>query len=316
MLGLFINDIKLYGLFVAFGRILKHFGFISEYKFYGMKVKYYYEKLNKEQYHDELKKWLNSLNIYDDIDNPSNFNEKIHYLKLYDNTPIKSTLSDKYAVRQWIKENYGDEYLVPLLGVWENVDDIDFDKLPEKFCLKANHGSNMNLIVRDKSVLDIKKTKKILNEWNSYNFGWEGFELQYVNIPRKILAEEYIKQMDGNLLDFKIHCFHGEPKLIQVIGNRDSASHTGKEAFYDIEWKRCDLMYHTYSQYEEEIDKPQKYEEMLDLAKKMSSDFRYVRVDFYEISNEIKFGEMTFTPTNGIGCWPNEEANFLVGSWI
>lgn len=316
MLNLFINDIYLYGFRIAFARILKHLNIMSEYKFYGFKVKYYYLKLKKEQYHDELIKWLDSLNIHDDVDNPHNFNEKIHYLKLYDNSDIKSELSDKFAVRKWIVRNFGEEYLIPLVGVWNNVDDIDFDSLPESFCLKANHGSNMNLIVRNKDELDIKRTKKILKEWNAYNFGWEGFELQYVHIPRKIIAEQYIKQMDGNLLDYKIHCFHGIPKIIQVIGDRDSATHSGKEAFYDIEWNRCDLMYHTYEQYECDIEKPKQYEEMLRLAKEMSKEFRYVRVDLYEISGQVKFGELTFTPTNGIGLWPNEDANNLVGSWI
>lgn len=99
-----INDISLYGYFVSFARILKHFGFISEYKLYGLKVKHYYLKLKEEQYHDELVKWLDMLNIHDDIDNPHNFNEKIHYLKLNDNSEIKTLLSDKYAVRKWITD--------------------------------------------------------------------------------------------------------------------------------------------------------------------------------------------------------------------
>lgn len=316
MLDLFFKDIRLFGFRVAFARILKHFNIISEYKFYGYKVKYYYLKLNEEQYHDELVKWLNMLNIHDNIDSPCNFNEKMHYLKLHDNTDIKTTLSDKYAVRQWVADQFGEQYLIPIIGAWDDVEKINFEALPQSFCLKANHGSNMNIIVRDKSNLDIKKTKKVLKEWNAYNFGWEGFELQYVHIPKKIIAEEYIKQMDGNLLDYKIHCFHGVPKLIQIIGDRNSVAHTGKEAFYDMEWHRCDLMYHTYDQYEEDIKRPDTFEEMIDLAEKMSNGFDYVRVDLYEIDGQIKFGEMTFTPTNGIGLWPTSDANDMVGSWI
>lgn len=316
MLEIIKNDIKLYGFRVAIGRILKHFHIISEYEFYGMEVKYYYSKLKEEQYHDELLKWLDILGIHDDIDNPGNFNEKIHYLKLHDNSPLKETLSDKFAVREWIADNLGEQYLIPLVGVWDDVKDIDFDSLPQAFCLKANHGSNMNIVVKDKSTLDIKKTIKTLSDWNRYNFGWEGFELQYVHLPRKIMAEKFIEQMDGNLLDYKIHCFHGEPKIIQVIGDRNPGAHTGKEAFFDVNWMRNDMMYHTYDQYETDPKRPDTLEEMLSIARKLSKNFRYVRVDLYEIEGQIKFGEMTFTPTNGIGYWPNKEAYVEVGSWI
>jgi len=316
VIKLFFDELNLYGFKSAFGRVLKSLGFISEAKLYEIKVENYYRKLDKSQYKDELLKWLKMLGISCDIDNPKTFNEKIHYLKLNDNTKLKEQLSDKYAVREWISEKIGDEYLVPLVGVWERAEDIDFDKLPSAFCLKANHGSNMNLIVKDKSKLDVNAAKKTADEWMHCNFGWEGFELQYVNIPRKIIAEKYIEQMDGNLLDYKVHCFHGVPRLIHVIGDRNPKMHTGKEAFYDTDWTRNDLMYHTYDQYENDIPKPGCYDEMIKIATTLSEGFKYVRVDLYEIDGKIMFGEMTFTPTNGIGLWESMENNLEVGSWI
>ena len=209
-------------------------------------------------------------------------------------------------MREWVEKEIGAQYLIPIIAVWDKVEDIDISLLPEQFVLKSTTGSGRNYIVRDKSKCNWDDIKKTLNLWQKYSFGWDGFELQYVNIPRKIIAEQYIEQIDGNLYDYKIHCFHGEPKLIQVIGDRNLEEHTGKENFYSIEWEKTTLYCHTYNQYEKNIPKPNKLSEMLNLARILSKDFKYVRVDLYDINEEIKFGEMTFTPANGMGIWGGE----------
>lgn len=276
----------------------------------------YYRKINECEYEKELKDWLNAMGFEDDTANPQTFNGKIQWLKIHDNIPEKTMLSDKYAVREWIKEKIGEEYLIPLIGSWDKVEDVEFELLPDQFVFKSNTGSGRNYVVKDKKQCNWNKIKPILKRWQKYSFGWDGLELQYVNIPRKILAEKYIEQIDGNLYDYKIHCFHGEPRLIQVIGDRDLTTHTGKEAFYDTDWKRNDLMYHTYNQYETDIPCPDNLAEMLNIAKILSSDFIYVRVDLYDINGKIKFGEMTFTPANGIGNWGGKLSNNIVGSWI
>ena len=140
--------------------------------------------------------------------------------------------------------------------------------------------------------------------------------MQYKNIPHKILADKYIEQIDGSLLDYKIHVFGGEPKIIQVIGNRDLVNHTGEEAFFDLNWQPQDLMYHTYDMYEKMPTRPDTLEEMLRIAKVLGTDFRYVRVDLYDINGKILFGEMTFTPASGFGKWRKYETDCSVGSWI
>lgn len=264
------------------------------------------KRVVSEQYEQMMKESI-------DWDAPKTFNQKIQWLKIYDTTPEKTRLADKYLVREWVEEKIGQEYLVPLLGVWESAEEIDFEMLPERFCLKANHGSGMNYVVYSKSSLtesEKNRIRKIANVWMNIPFYAKMLEFQYRDIPRRIIAEQYIEEMDGNLLDYKIHCFNGVPRIIQVIGDRCLAEHTAKEAYFDTEWNRNDLMYNTYEQYEQSPEKPKNLDEMLRIAQVLSRDFIYVRVDLYDIDGKIKFGEMTFTPAAGYGTWggyiPNE----------
>ena len=271
--------------------------------------------------HDELVRCLSELyNVVTgdtlNLSNPENYNQKIQWLKVYDNLEIKTPLSDKYQVREWITRKIGSEYLVPLLGVWDCPEEIDFDALPSRFCLKANHGSGMNIVVRDKSSLDIKPLLWTLRQWLAAPYGIGGYEPQYFRIPRKIIAEEYIEQPDGDLADYKIHCFDGRPGIIQVIGSRDLKAHTALEAFYSPDWVRNDLMYHTYEQYPDELARPVFLDEMLNVAGILSEGFRYVRVDLYHVNGSIKFGEMTFTPACGFGKWQSEDSNRTAGNMI
>ena len=161
----------------------------------------YYRSLDPSQYEEELKDWYKRRTKKElDLENPKTFNEKIQWLKLYDSTPIKTKLADKYLVREWVKEKIGEEYLVPLLGVWDKFDDIDFDKLPDKFVLKCNHGCGWNLIVTDKSKIDKVEAKKKFDKWMNTNFAFcNGLELHYKNIQPKIIAEEYLENNGGDL---------------------------------------------------------------------------------------------------------------------
>ncbi len=219
------------------------------------------------------------------LDSPVTFDEKIQWLKLYDSTPLKTKCADKFLAREYVREKIGGEYLIPLLGVYESFDDIDFSALPERFALKTNHASGMNWIVSDKSRLDIPAAKKQFDSWMAvcpqvYQF----YELHYRDIPRRIIAEEYIEQTDGNLLDYKIHCFGGRAEFVQVIGSRDLAAHTGKQAFYGRDWEKLPFTFTTgdYPLYEEEIARPANWGKMLELAETLAKDFCYVRVDLYE----------------------------------
>lgn len=248
------------------------------------------------------------------LENPQTFNEKIQWLKLYDSTPLKNRLVDKYAVRGWIKEKIGEQYLVPLLGVWDRFEDIDFDTLPEKFVLKCNHGSGYNIIVTDKSKLDWGGVERRIKSWMDEEFAFRnGFELQYSSISRKIIAEKYIENCDRDLYDYKFWCFDGKVRYIQFISER--FTNGAVMAFYDRNWKKQDFVYnHPLDQ--KTIDKPDNLELMIKLAEKLAQGFCYVRVDFYDVNNRIYFGEMTFTSDSGTGRWIPEEMNLVFGKMI
>ena len=265
-----------------------------------------YPFLLKEWYKKKTKKELN-------LENPTTFNEKIQWLKLYDSTQEKTILADKYLVREYIKKEIGEEYLVPLLGVWDKFDDIDFDKLPNQFVLKCNHGSGMNLIVKDKSELNIAKEKKKFDYWMRENFGFvKGLQLHYNKIPHKIIAEEYISNnIDKTPHDYKIFCFNGKPKIIQFLSNREQELEC---TFFDAEWKELNIPYR-YKKHKKIVNKPENFEQMVEIAKKLSKPFSFVRIDFYSVNKRVYFSEYTFTPANGILSFPTNY-NIMLGEYL
>lgn len=258
-------------------------------------------------------------NYYDeklDLKNPRTFNEKIQWMKLYDSTPIKTRLADKYLVRDWVKKKIGEQYLVPLLGVWDGYDEIDFDSLPQKFVLKCNHGSGMNYIVKDKDFIDHVEMRRKFSQWMKENYAFKGmFELQYKDIHPKIIAECYLEELDGNLMDYKIHVFNGKSKFVQIIGDRDFVHHEGKQLFLSPEWTPVDIERESYGHYDKIPPKPQNFEKMIQIAEKLAEGFNYVRVDLYNLNGKIIFGEMTFTPASGFGEWGGSFGEKM-GEWI
>lgn len=253
------------------------------------------------------------------LDNPATFNEKIQWMKLNDSTPLKTTLADKYLVRDWVKEKIGEQYLIPLLGVWDKFDDIKVDELPDSFVLKANHGCGWNIIVKEKEKADWNKFKEKFDYWLSLNFAFSsmGLQLHYRDIPPKIIAEKYIENENGNLYDYKIHCFNGKPEYIQVVGNRKIDAHKAKEIFYNTQWELQSFTSGVNPQYEAGRKKPANLEEILRIATTLSQGFMYVRVDLYKLDNdEIKFGEMTFTPNSGFNHWVPQEMDKILGEKI
>ena len=237
-----------------------------------------------------------------DLENPKTFNEKIQWLKLYDSTPLKTRLADKYLVRDWVKEKIGEEYLIPLLGVWDKFDEIDFDKLPNQFVLKCNHGCGYNIVVKDKSKLDLKDAKNKINTWLKEDFAYRnGFELHYSAIPRKIIAEKYIQEVDTCAIDYKFICFDGNPYLCWVT-NKHLEVH--KRSFYKLpEWKLQDIELKDGGAIldKEGVAKPKNLSSMLEICKTLSKGFPVVRVDLYLVKDKISFGEMTFTSASGGG---------------
>jgi len=275
----------------------------------------FYKGLHSDRYAGELKDWFKLWSGKPlDLENPQTFNEKVQWLKLYDSTPIKTRLTDKYLVREWVKEKIGDKYLIPLLGVWDKFDDIDFDRLPGKFVLKANHGSGWNIIVKDKSTFDKAAAKGKFNRWLNTNFAFiNGLELHYKAISPKIIAEEFIENEGADLYDYKIWCFNGTPKFIMFLAERQVGL---KMAFYDLAWNLLPFTY-IYPQYDKLVTKPDNLDEIINIAKKLCRDFIHVRVDLYRLDNgSLKFGEMTFTTASGACNWNSPEYDLVLGQMI
>lgn len=251
-----------------------------------------------------------------DIDHPQTFNQKLQWMKLYDNDPIKTLLADKYAVRAYVSQKIGEQYLVPLLGVWDSFDEIDFDRLPDHFVLKCTHGSGMNMIVNDKSQMDYRRAKQKFDHWMQVNYAHSGFEMNYANIVPRIIAEEMleIEEDSGDIPDYKLMCFHGKVKCSFVCSERYSPEGL-KVTFYDTDWNMMPFERH-YPRSQYPISKPKNYNEMVRLAEILAGDLTFVRVDFYEVNGEIYFGELTFYPGSGVEEFTPSEWDKVLGDWI
>lgn len=247
--------------------------------------------------------------------NPKRFNEKLQWLKLYNRRPEYTVMVDKYLVRDYIKEKIGEQYLIPLIGAWDSVDEIDFDALPEKFVIKCNHNSGDGMyICTDKSKMDVKKVKAELRRGMEQDYYLCDREWPYKNVPRKIVAEEYLDDGSGRgINDYKVFNFNGEPYIIQVDFDR-FIEH--KKNLYTTEWELCDFAFNYPSHPEIEIPKPEKLDEMLELSRKLSQGSPYMRTDFYSVNGKLYFGELTFFPATGYGKFEPDEIDFELGEKI
>jgi len=248
------------------------------------------------------------------LDNPVNFNQKLQWLKLYNRNKQYTKLADKYAVREYITEQIGEKYLVPLLGVWKRYEDINLDKLPKQFVLKCTHDSDSVVICKDKSTFDFISAKKKLKKCLKRNYYWAGREWVYKNIKPQIIAEQYMVDESGmELKDYKIFCFNGDPKIIQVDFDRFT---NHKRNFYSIDWQYQSLEVNYPTCPEIKIKKPLLLDKMLELVGKLSKDIPHVRVDFYSIGEQLYFSEFTFYHGNGGEKFSPFEWNKKFGEWL
>lgn len=245
-----------------------------------------------------------------DYDNPQSFNEKMQIYKLYYRNELMTKLTDKLQVREYIADKIGKEYLIPLIGHYENFDEIPIKKLPQKFVLKTNHGSGWNIICKDKDHFDWDIAEIKLNYWLGQNYYWIWREWNYKDVKSKILIEELLLDDHHNIpIDYKIYFFNGQPKLILVRIYEDSDY---KAIYYDMEWRR--LPFHKgYSIYKQSFPKPKNLEGMIDATKKLTEDFPFVRVDVYSIKNKIFVGELTFFPGAGFSKFYPPEWDLILG---
>lgn len=230
-----------------------------------------------------------------DLVNPKTYNEKLQWLKLYDRNPLYSKLVDKYEVRKYIKQKIGEEYLIPLIEIYDSFDEIDFNKLPEKFVLKCTHDSGSVVVCNDKNLIEINEIEKNIKKALGINFYYYGREWPYKNVKPRIVCE---KMLDSKIIDYKIFCFNGKPKFLYV-GQGLVSDHSLKIDFYDLEWNVMDFKRSDYDSFEKKLDKPVRFDEMIKIAEELSENIPFVRIDLYEVDSKIYFSEFTFTPAGG-----------------
>ncbi len=251
-----------------------------------------------------------------DLKNPKTFNEKLQWMKLYNRNPVYTMMVDKYLVRNYVREIIGEEYLIPLLGAWDDPDKIDFDKLPMQFVLKCNHNSGLGMcICKDKNKLDIAKVKNDLRKGLKQDYYLTGREWPYKNVPRKIIAEKYMVDESGyELKDYKYYCFDGKVRIVMINSDRMSSLET-KANYFDENYQPLDFVW-GYENAKIPPAKPEKFEEMKSLAEKLSEGIPHVRIDFYQTPQGIFFGEMTFFDGSGFDAIEPIEWDYKIGSWI
>ncbi len=249
------------------------------------------------------------------LNNPQTFNEKLQWLKLYDRKPIYTTMVDKYAVKNYVAERIGPEYIIPTIGVWNKFDDIDFAELPDQFVLKCTHDSGGLVVCRDKGEINMMMVRKKINKSLKTNYFIGGREWPYKNVPRRIIAEKYMEDETGELRDFKFFCFDGIPKAMFIATERSKDGEEVKFDFYDM---NCEHLPFTqgHPNSSQEIKLPVSFEEMKALAMKLSNGFPQLRVDFYEINGKVYFGELTFSHFSGMTPFNPESWDKIFGDWI
>jgi len=245
------------------------------------------------------------------LKNPKDFNEKIMYMMLNEFDEKEKNCADKYLVRRYVEEKGLKETLTKLYGKYDNANEIDFENLPDEYVLKTNHGCGCTIIKTKETEINRIDTLRKLNKSLKENYAKETLEYHYEKIKPCILCEEYLKENNKiSPTDYKIYCFNGKAKYILVCADRESKV---KKVYYNLDWTR---LHCTKTEQEGKFEKPKNYEKMISIAEKLSEDFKFVRVDLYNIDGKIYFGELTFTPRGGINNTIKQEYLDEWGNWI
>lgn len=252
-----------------------------------------------------------------DLENPTRFTEKLQWLKLYDRKPIYTKMVDKIAAKEYVAGIIGDQYIIPTLGAWAHFDEIDFDKLPDKFVMKTNHsgGGGGVLICRDKSSFDKDKAKKVLEHSLKQSIYPVSREWPYKDVKPMILAEELLEDNgEHGLMDYKVFCCNGEPRMVKVNYDVATDYHV---CWYDLNWDKISgtTIYDPVDN-NVNIEKPAELDSLLALARQLSYGITFLRVDFYCTEGDLKFGELTFFPGSGFERFIPDSFDEKIGSWI
>lgn len=253
---------------------------------------------------------------FPNLKNPKGYNEKIQWLKLYDRNPRYTTMVDKILVKDYVAKKIGSEHIIPTLAIWKKPEDINFDVLPNEFVLKWNHDSHSIIICKDKKNLDIESSIAHLKKGELRSGYQYGREWPYKDVRPMILAEKYMvnNQNESALIDYKVMCFNGEPKLIMVLQGRYSNSYT--KDFYDINWNKLNLEQIGAPQSSIILEKPECLQQMIEFSRILSHGIATLRVDWYIIKEVLYFGELTFYDASGLYAFVPKEKELEIGSWI
>lgn len=251
------------------------------------------------------------------LKNPQCYSDKIQWLKLYDRRPEYTQMVDKYAVKEYVSRVVGEKYIIPTLGIWNRPEDIEWEKLPDSFVLKTTHGGGNTgvVICKDKSLLDKERIVAMLNKSLKQDIYKTLREWPYKNVPKRIIAEQYIKPEDGanDIPDYKFFCFDGAVKALFIGTDRSSGD--VKFDYFDADFNHLDLVqFHPMSG--KVLEKPPHYEEMKEVASKLSRGIPHVRVDLYNVNGRIYFGELTFYHHGGVTPFHPESWDYRFGEWL
>ncbi len=251
-----------------------------------------------------------------DWNNPQTYSEKLQWLKVYDRHEEYTNMVDKVAAKDYVASIIGNEYIIPTLAVYDSAEEIDFDKLPNQFVLKCTHDSGGIVVCRDKSKLDTKAAREKLQKGLKRTYIVQNREYPYKNVPRKIIAEQYMEDESGyELKDYKFFCFDGEPKCLFVATDRGAEGKETKFDFFDIEWNHLPFTNgHPHSTCPPK--KPKNFEKMKEIAAKLSVGIPHVRVDLYNVNGKIYFGELTFFHWGGMKPFKPREWDYKLGALI
>lgn len=248
------------------------------------------------------------------LNHPKTFNEKLQWLKLYDRKMIYTNLVDKIAVKEYVKNRLKEDCIIPTLAIFDNVEDIDINTLPSQFVLKTNHDSGSVIRCKDKANFDIENAKIRLKKALNRDYSIHSREWPYKNISRKILVEKYmIDESFEELIDYKVFCFNGEPKFIQL--DYDRYTNHGR-TIYDIDWNILPVTYRYKHNENKYFNRPEELNKILEYSRELSKSIPFVRVDFYIVKNQVYFGEMTLYPLSGFGKFKPEIYDIKFGEFL
>lgn len=288
--------------------------FTDQHLFWNMFVGRYSDYIKSDKLYLSLK-YLACFGKFINWRNPKTFNEKLNWLKLYDRKPEYTIMVDKYLAKDYVAKIIGEEHIIPLLGVWDNPDQIEWDKLPNQFVIKTNHGCGGMVICKDKANLNIEDATKTL--WKGFDFDYfkTGREWPYKNVPHKIIAEEYMEDAKTKeLRDYKFFCMDGVCKALYIAKDRQNREEPYFD-FFDTEFRHLDIQ-QGHPNSPEPPAKPETFEEMKSMAEKLSKGMPQARIDFYEVNGKAYFGEIKLSHFSGMTPFHPDSVDKEWGDWI